>query len=46
MKTSIAYYADVTKPKDYISFNLPVLITDAVEVAKTIDKKKEELLSE
>lgn len=37
-KTSIAYYADVTKPKDYISFNLPVLITDAVEVASTINR--------
>lgn len=37
-KTSIAYYADVTKPKDYISFNLPVLITDAVEVASTIKR--------
>ena len=44
MKTSIAYYADVTKPKDYISFNLPVLITDAVEVAKTIDKYKAGML--
>jgi glycosyltransferase involved in cell wall biosynthesis len=34
------YFADPTKPKDYMAFGLPVIITDVPQIAKTIEKRK------
>ncbi len=36
-KSSITYFADVTKPKDYATFHLPIFVTNAVEVSQLIN---------
>ena len=35
-----AYYADVTKPKFYINYGIPVVITKFVSISKDIEKNK------
>lgn len=40
LKAEQAYYADVTKPKFYISYGIPVLITKIPFISKIIKEKK------
>jgi len=37
---NFTYYSDPTKPKDYMAFGLPVIITDVPHIAKEIEERK------